>query len=142
MQSPALQFEDDEAVQCTGALAVMALIRGDGPASSANKRRLAEAGGIEAVASALTVHRQSAMVQLSCMLCLVPLALEGSEMQVRIASTVIPHVLHALQRHSKEPEVVAKALVLLGVLAQVRGWDGGFARGRQGRAGQVVVGLS
>jgi hypothetical protein len=45
-----LRFEGSEAVQCNGCLALMALVRGAGEASDANRRLLADSGGVQAIA--------------------------------------------------------------------------------------------
>ena len=47
---PRTQHEESEGVQCNGCLALMALVRGEGEASEANKERLADCGGVEVIA--------------------------------------------------------------------------------------------
>eukprot|EP00887_Chlorella_sp_A99_P003054 scaffold9.g3054.t1 len=97
------EFPDDEGVACTAALALMALVRGDGEASAANKQRVAAAGGVESVVDAMQARRERRRRQAK---------------RARIADVAIPSILGAVQRHLHEPEVVGKALVLLGVMAQ------------------------
>lgn len=45
---------------------------------------------------------------------------DNPAMQARLARETLEAVLQALRKHRDTPEVAAKALVLLGVLAQVR----------------------
>lgn len=65
--------------------------------------------------------RDSAMVQLSVLLCLIPLALENAMMQAHITQACLPLIMVALDRHRDEVDIQTKGLVLLGVLIQV-GW--------------------
>lgn len=64
--------------------------------------------------------RESAMVQLSVLLCLIPLALENAMMQAHITQECLVHIVAALDRHRAEVDIQTKGLVLLGVLIQVR----------------------
>lgn len=71
-------------------------------------------------AAGMILSRDSAMVQLSGLLCLVPLVLDSAALQARVAERCLPIILLALQQHMEEEEVVSKSLILLGVLGQVR----------------------
>ncbi|KAL4428663.1 hypothetical protein ABPG77_009769 [Micractinium sp. CCAP 211/92] len=107
-----------DGVQCNGCLALMALVRGEGPASDANRLAVAEGGGVQVMAEAMCAHLDAPMVQLSALLCLVPLALENTYLQVTVARSCLPGILAAMHAHGGEPEVVGKALIMLGVLGQ------------------------
>lgn len=63
--------------------------------------------------------RDSAMVQLSVLLCLIPLALENAMMQAHITQECLTLIVSALDRHRSEVDIQTKGLVLLGVLIQV-----------------------
>lgn len=63
-------------------------------------------------------RRVRAMVQLSALLCLVPLTLNHLNMQVTVAKICLPHILAAVRNNVGELEVVSKGLILLGVLCQ------------------------
>ncbi len=45
-----LQHLGSDGVQCNGCLALMALVRGEGPASDANRLAVAEGGGVQVMA--------------------------------------------------------------------------------------------
>ncbi|KAL4856875.1 hypothetical protein ACK3TF_002919 [Chlorella vulgaris] len=105
-------------VHCNGCLALMALVRGEGDASDANRTLVAELFGVEIIAQGMILSRDSAMVQLSGLLCLVPLVLDSAALQARVAERCLPIILLALQQHMDEEEVVSKSLILLGVLGQ------------------------
>lgn len=45
-----LQHLDSDGVQCNGCLALMALVRGEGPASNANRLTVADSGGVQVIA--------------------------------------------------------------------------------------------
>eukprot|EP00951_Prasinocladus_malaysianus_P010839 scaffold79870_cov31-Prasinocladus_malaysianus.AAC.1 len=47
----------------------------------ANQWRVAKAGGVEAIVDAMLQFEEQAMVQLSALLCMIPLALENPMMQ-------------------------------------------------------------
>ncbi|KAL4447679.1 hypothetical protein ABPG75_004898 [Micractinium tetrahymenae] len=112
------QHLDSDGVQCNGCLALMALVRGEGAASDANRLTLADSGGVQVIAEGMTAHLGAPMVQLSALLCLVPLALENTYLQVTVARSCLPSILAAMHAHGGEPEVVGKALIMLGVLGQ------------------------
>lgn len=107
-----------ETVLCSGCLAIMALVRGDGPGSSANRWQLGVCGGLEMLLEVMQRHKDQSMVQLSALLCLVPLALEGPFFQQEISRQGSQVILQAARRHSDCDEVVAKALLAAGALAQ------------------------
>jgi hypothetical protein len=48
-----------------------------------NQWRVAKAGGVETIVEAMHEFHDHAMVQLSALLCMIPLALENPMMQVR-----------------------------------------------------------
>eukprot|EP00878_Enallax_costatus_P017981 GHUV01018907.1.p2 GENE.GHUV01018907.1~~GHUV01018907.1.p2 ORF type:complete len:240 (+),score=114.87 GHUV01018907.1:1031-1750(+) len=58
------------------------------------------------------------MVQLSVLLCLIPLALENAMMQAHITQECLTLIVAALDRHRGEVDIQTKGLVLLGVLIQ------------------------
>lgn len=112
------QYMDSDGVQCNGCLALMALVRGEGAASDTNRLCVADCGGVQVIAEGMQRHLHAPMVLLSALLCLVPLALENTYLQVTVARACLPTILAAMQAHVEEAEVVAKALVMLGVLGQ------------------------
>lgn len=57
----------------------------------ANQFRVAEAHGVEAVVAAMQRFPHQTTVQLSALLCFIPLALENLMMQVSKLSHVLPH---------------------------------------------------
>ncbi len=67
----------------------------------------------------MLAHLDVPVVQLSALLCLVPLALNNTRLQVEVAGSCLPAILIAMQRHLGEVEVVSKAMIMLGVLGQV-----------------------
>lgn len=67
----------------------------------------------------LMICRDSAMVQLSVLLCLIPLALENAMMQAHITQECLALIVAALDHHRAEVDIQTKGLVLLGVLIQV-----------------------
>lgn len=109
---------ESEVALCSGCLALMALLRGDSPGSSANRWQLGTCGGLEMLIQAMEIYKNQSMVQLSCLLCLVALALEGSYFQKEITKLGITTILSAMKRHMDCAEVVAKALLAVGALAQ------------------------
>ena len=139
------------------------------------QRRIVAAGGVETLLTAMHRFVEFSMVQLSVVLCLIPLALGAHAyrrsraaplhgkawaraapqtcprpvsrrrslpaglvphvrllrdcprrragnpaMQARLARDALEGVLRAMRLHADSPDVAAKALVLVGVLAQVR----------------------
>ncbi|PRW60207.1 E3 ubiquitin- ligase CHFR isoform X4 [Chlorella sorokiniana] len=112
------KFLDNDSVQCTGCLALLALLRGEGPASDAARQRMEDGEVIRTIAEGMEAHQFAPMVQLSALLCLVPLALNHTNMQVTVAKICLPHILDAVRHNVGELEVVSKGLILLGVLCQ------------------------
>ena len=86
----------------------------------ANQWQVAKAGGVEAVVACMGAFTQDAVVQLSALLCLIPLALENPSLQAHVATLALPAVVAALRAHVDHADVQAKGLVVLGVLGQVR----------------------
>lgn len=80
-----------DSIQCHGCLALMSLVRGEGEVCQSNQWLIAKAGAIEAMHAAMERFASSAMVQLSVLLALIPLALENAMMQAHVtqASTCI-----------------------------------------------------
>ncbi|KAL3137014.1 hypothetical protein ABBQ32_006605 [Trebouxia sp. C0010 RCD-2024] len=111
-------WQKHEGVQCNGCLALMALVRGDGSVCQANQFRVAEARGVEAVVAAMTRFPHQATVQLSALLCFIPLALENIMMQAHVCQVGLSSVLAALNNHPVDTDIQAKGLVVLGVLGQ------------------------
>mmetsp|Transcript_3337 Transcript_3337/g.7883 ORF Transcript_3337/g.7883 Transcript_3337/m.7883 type:complete len:821 (-) Transcript_3337:193-2655(-) len=109
---------DREGIQCNGCLALMSLVRGEGEVCQANQWRVAKAGGVETIIQAMANFADQPMVQLSALLCLIPMALENPMMQAHTADLALPLICKAMQNHPNEAEVQAKAMVVLGVLAQ------------------------
>lgn len=60
----------------------MSLVRGEGEVCQSNQWSLAKAGAVEEMAAAMRLFRHHPMVQLSALLCFIPLALENPMMQV------------------------------------------------------------
>jgi hypothetical protein len=73
-----LRFAGSEAVQCNGCLALMALVRGAGEASDANRRLLADSGGVQAIAQG---ERVGASMGMRCIVCLLHSCYERNEFQ-------------------------------------------------------------
>lgn len=69
---------DSEGVQCNACLAIMALVRGEGEVCIQNQWRVAKAGGVEAMGGAMAAFPMHPMVQLSTLLCIIPLCLGRS----------------------------------------------------------------
>ena len=132
-----------EMVLCSGCLAIMALVRGEGPGSSANRWQLGVCGGLEILLEIMQRHKDQSMVQLSALLCLVPLALEGPFFQQEISRQGVTIILEAARRHSDCEEVVAKALLAAGALAQGVGPEADAAADRLVAGGvvEIVVGV-
>eukprot|EP00879_Flechtneria_rotunda_P004794 GHRR01005066.1.p1 GENE.GHRR01005066.1~~GHRR01005066.1.p1 ORF type:complete len:626 (+),score=240.90 GHRR01005066.1:617-2494(+) len=107
-----------DSIQCNGCLALMSLVRGEGEVCQSNQWHIAKAGAIELIASTMGTFRGNAMVQLSVLLCLIPLALENAMMQAHITQECLPLIIAALDRHRDEVDIQTKGLVLLGVLIQ------------------------
>ncbi|WIA29098.1 hypothetical protein OEZ86_011609 [Tetradesmus obliquus] len=107
-----------DSIQCHGCLALMSLVRGEGEVCQSNQWHIAKAGAIEVIAQAMQTFRHSAMVQLSVLLCLIPLALENAMMQAHITQECLGHIIAALDSHPGEVDIQTKGLVLLGVLVQ------------------------
>lgn len=85
----------------------------------ANQWRVARAGGVEAIVKCMTSFPGNSLVQLSALLCLIPLALDNPSLQAHVATVALPAVISALRAHSDHADVQAKGLVVLGVLGQV-----------------------
>ncbi len=68
-------YADSDAVQCNGCLAIMSLVRGEGGVCMQNQWRVAKAGGVEAMSLGMKNFAQHPMVQLSALLCIIPLCL-------------------------------------------------------------------
>jgi hypothetical protein len=113
----------NDGIQCNGCLALMSLVRGEGDVCQTNQWAIAKAGSVEVVAAAMRSFRGSAMVQLSALLAMIPLALENAMMQAHLTQECLGDVLTALDNHPDEADIQTKGLVLLGVLIQVR-WPG------------------
>ncbi|KAF6266720.1 hypothetical protein COO60DRAFT_10327 [Scenedesmus sp. NREL 46B-D3] len=107
-----------DSIQCHGCLALMSLVRGEGEVCQSNQWHIAKAGAIEVIAQAMQAFRHSAMVQLSVLLCLIPLALENAMMQAHITQECLVAIIAALDQHQGEVDIQTKGLVLLGVLIQ------------------------
>jgi hypothetical protein len=130
---------NSEVAVCSGCLALMALIRGDGPASSANRWQLGVCGGLEILIKAMKIHKDQSMVQLSVLLCLVPMALEASYFRQEISKIGIKAIVSAIKRHIDCEEVVAKALLAAGALAQGGGREAELVVERLVAAGVVEL---
>ncbi|DBA73902.1 TPA: hypothetical protein ACH3X2_009553 [Trebouxia sp. C0005] len=111
-------WQKHEGVQCNCCLAIMALVRGTGSVCQANQFRVAEARGVEAVVAAMTRFSSQTTVQLSALLCFIPLALENIMMQAHVSQLALKCVLAALAQHPDDVDIQAKGLVVLGVLGQ------------------------
>lgn len=85
----------------------------------ANQWQVAKAGGVEAIVTCMTNFPSNALVQLSALLCLIPLALDNTSLQAHVATIALPAVISALRAHKEHADVQAKGLVVLGVLGQV-----------------------
>lgn len=110
--------EGSDSIQCNGCLALMSLVRGEGEVCQSNQWHVAKAGAIEVIAHAMVRFRDSNMVQLSVLLCLIPLTLENAMMQAHVTQECLPHIIAALDNHMDFADIQTKALVLLGVLIQ------------------------
>lgn len=86
----------------------------------ANQWSVAKAGGVEAVVGSMTAFPANALVQLSALLCLIPLALDNASLQAHAATLALPAVVFSLRSHVQHADIQAKGLVVLGVLGQVR----------------------
>lgn len=64
-----------EEVACSGCLALMALLRAEGAGSPAVQGRLGRAGAVGTLVAAMDRFQELAVVQLSVMLALIPLAM-------------------------------------------------------------------
>ncbi|KAL0025671.1 hypothetical protein WJX77_003216 [Trebouxia sp. C0004] len=111
-------WQKHEGVQCNCCLAIMSLVRGTGSVCQANQFRVAEARGVEAVVAAMTRFPNQTTVQLSALLCFIPLALENIMMQAHVSQLALKCVLAALAQHPDDDDIQAKGLVVLGVLGQ------------------------
>eukprot|EP01023_Acetabularia_acetabulum_P056379 TRINITY_DN6547_c0_g2_i4.p1 TRINITY_DN6547_c0_g2~~TRINITY_DN6547_c0_g2_i4.p1 ORF type:complete len:1050 (-),score=222.74 TRINITY_DN6547_c0_g2_i4:360-3509(-) len=109
---------DFEGVQCAVCLFLMAMVRGDSEICQANQWRVARENGVEAIVAAMRRYRDSRMVQLSCLLTLVPLAIENIMMQAHIARTARDEVVRTIHLNEDDAEIVSKGLLALGVLLQ------------------------
>ena len=109
---------DNEAVQCNGCLALMALVRGEGSVCQWCQWEIARSGTVEVVGRAMRRYLHNPMVQLSAMLCFIPLALDNPMMQAHLTQSVLSDILHALDVHQQEADVQCKGLIVLGILAQ------------------------
>ena len=87
--------------------------------AQANQWQVAKAGGVEAVVACMTAFPTNALVQLSTLLCMIPLALDNPSLQAHVATLALPAVIAALRTHAQHADVQAKGLVVLGVLGQV-----------------------
>lgn len=112
------QHAEHDGIQCNACLALMSLVRGEGDVCQSNQWQIAKASAVEAIAAAMRHFRSSAMVQLSALLCFIPLALENTMMQSHICQEALEDVVLALDMHQEEMDLQTKALVLLGVLIQ------------------------
>ena len=74
---------------------------------------------MEAIVKCMTHFPSNALVQLSALLCLIPLALDNTSLQAHVATIALPAVVSALRAHREHADVQAKGLVVLGVLGQV-----------------------
>jgi hypothetical protein len=96
----------------------MSLVRGVGETCQTNQWRIAKCQGVETIVAAMRRNREHAMVQLSAVLCMIPLALENNMMQAHLTQLALQDVLLAVRNHPEEPDIQAKGLVVLGVLGQ------------------------
>ncbi|GMH36421.1 hypothetical protein BSKO_04289 [Bryopsis sp. KO-2023] len=112
------QLPEHEGIQCNCCLALMSLVRGEGEVCQSNQWNLAKAGAVEAMAASMRAFRDHPMVQLSALLCFIPLALENPMMQAHLCQLVLSDVCIALDNHMTEPDIQCKGLVVLGVMAQ------------------------
>jgi hypothetical protein len=71
------------------------------------------------VVACMSAFPTNALVQLSALLCLIPLALDNPSLQAHVATQALPAVVGALRTHPQHADVQAKGLVVLGVLGQV-----------------------
>eukprot|EP01026_Neomeris_dumetosa_P047794 TRINITY_DN41153_c0_g1_i5.p1 TRINITY_DN41153_c0_g1~~TRINITY_DN41153_c0_g1_i5.p1 ORF type:complete len:638 (+),score=74.30 TRINITY_DN41153_c0_g1_i5:57-1916(+) len=107
-----------EGIQCAVCLFLMAMVRGDSEICQANQWRVARENGVETIVGAMKMYRNSRMVQLSCLLTLVPLAIENIMMQAHIARTARDELIRTIQINQDDAEIVSKGLLALGVLLQ------------------------
>lgn len=70
-------------VQAAACMCLMALVRGEGEVCLANQWHVAKVAGVEAVVAAMDLDPADTTLQLAALLCLIPLALDNSMMQVR-----------------------------------------------------------
>jgi len=109
---------DNEAVQCNGCLALLALVRGEGSVCQWCQWEIARSGTVEVIGRAMRRYLRNPMVQLSAMLCFIPLALDNPTMQAHLTQSVLSDILRALDIHQQEADVQCKGLIVLGILAQ------------------------
>jgi len=109
---------DNEAVQCNACLALMALVRGEGSVCQCSQWEIARSGTVEVIGRAMRKYLYNPMVQLSAMLCFIPLALDNPMMQAHLTQAVLSDILRALDVHQQEADVQCKGLIVLGILAQ------------------------
>lgn len=81
---------------------------------------MADSKGVEALVKVIIAFPENAAVQLSVLLCLIPLALDNPLLQSQIADLALCHVVTALRIHIDHSDIQAKGLVVLGVLGQVK----------------------
>ena len=127
----------DENVFCACCLALMSSIRGEGRGSEGRRWEVGRAGGVGVLISAMRHHRDHAIVQLSALLFLIALEMEGSYFRRKIIeSGGVEVVLNAARRHVDCEDVVAKALEAAGSLVQEQRHVG---EGEGGRDVRVAV---
>lgn len=110
--------EDNEAIHCNCCLALMSLVRGEGEICRSCQWEIARSGVIEVIGKAMGRFETNQMVQLSAMLCFIPLALESPMMQAHLSEEVLPAVLRALDAHPDEPDLQCKGMIVIGILSQ------------------------
>ena len=89
------------------------------PVMQENQNLVYQAGGVAAVVRAMAAEPTHAILQLSALLCIIPLALDNTKLQGAVNEAALPVVLAAMENHADYGEIMAKALVVLGVVGQV-----------------------
>lgn len=116
-------WRESGVVLSNGCIALVALIKGDDPNSTANRWQLGMCGGLEMLIKAMELHKNQSMSQLSCLLCLVVLAADGLYFQKEITKVGITTILSSMKQHIDCEVVVEKALLVIGALVRGGGAD-------------------
>eukprot|EP00210_Caulerpa_lentillifera_P004653 g4438.t1 len=111
-------YQDNEGIQCNSCLVLMSLVRGEGEICRCCQWEIARSGIIEVIRKSMNRFESNQMVQLSAMLCFIPLALESPMMQAHLSEEVLPAVLTALDAHPDEADLQCKGMIVIGILAQ------------------------